>query len=130
MRCNCVEWETEESDMGTMSKRRIEDFGIDVRERIEQLRRGVGKKLDDVGAEVDAARPTSAIARGFERVASALPPAGWIALAGVALVGSVGLRLARRRSSAAFVAAWVPTFLVLGVRPRSTAPDVHPDELH
>lgn len=108
--------------MGTLSKRRIEDFGIDIKSRIEELRRGVGKKLDDAGSRIDEAhRPGSTIARGFERIASALPPAGWIALAGASVVGSLGLRLARRSTTASFVAAWVPTFLVLGLYPRSAA---------
>jgi hypothetical protein len=115
--------------MGTLSKRRIEDFGIDIKTRIEELRRGVGKKLDDAGTAIDDAhRPGSAIARGFERVASALPPAGWIALAGASALGSIGLRVARRATTASFVAAWVPTFLVLGLYPRSPAanlPDRH-----
>ncbi len=111
--------------MGTLSKRRIEDFGIDIKGRIEELRRGVGKKLDDVGTRIDDAhKPGTAVARGFERVAATLPPAGWIALAGASLVGSLGLRLARRSTTAAFVAAWVPTFLVLGLYPRSVAATV------
>lgn len=111
--------------MGTLSKRRIEDFGIDIKGRIEELRRGVGKKLDGVGTRIDEAhRPGSAVARGFERIASVLPPAGWIALAGASVLGSVGLRVARRSTTAAFVAAWVPTFLVLGLYPRSPAATV------
>jgi hypothetical protein len=129
MRCNHMEWVIEETNMGTLSKRRIEDFGIDIKSRIEELRRGVGKKLDDAGSRIDEAhRPGSAIARGFERVASALPPSGWIALAGASALGSFGLRLARRSSTASFVAAWVPTFLVLGLYPRT--PPVSPADRH
>lgn len=102
--------------MGTLSKRRLDEFGVDVKQRIEGLRRGVGKKLDDLGARVTpGSPPQGAFARGVARVSSALPASGWLALAVVSIAGSIGLKIARRHTGATFVAAWVPTFLLLGL---------------
>ena len=107
--------------MGTLSKRRIEDFGIDV----------VGKKLEGLVSHLGATRaPGTAVARGFAKIAGVLPPGGWLALAGATAISSLGMRLARRSTSAAFFAAWVPALLVLGIYPRTTAPEVDSEHLH
>jgi hypothetical protein len=111
--------------MGTLSKRRLDEFGVDVKQRIEGLRRGVGKKLDGIGARVTTStRPEGALARGFGKVSSALPTSGWLGLALASIAGSIGLKIARRHTGATFVAAWVPTFLVLGLYNTSKATPV------
>jgi hypothetical protein len=102
--------------MGTLSKRRLDEFGVDVKQRIDELRRGVGKKLDGMGARVtSSSQPQGALVRGVGRVSAALPASGWLALAVVSIAGSIGLKVARRHTGATFVAAWVPTFLLLGL---------------
>jgi hypothetical protein len=109
-------WKIEEIAMGTLSKRRLDEFGLDVKQRIEHMRRGVGKKLDDIGARVTTStRPEGKLARGFGKVSSILPSSGWLGLAVASIAGSIGLKIARRHSGATFVAAWVPTFLLLGL---------------
>jgi hypothetical protein len=102
--------------MGTLSKRKLDEFGMDVKQRIEAMRRGVGKKLDGLGARVTTStRPESRLSRGVARVSSALPSSGWLGLALASIAGSIGLKIAKRHSGATFVAAWVPTFLLLGL---------------
>lgn len=102
--------------MGTLSKRRLDEFGLDVKQRIEDLRRDVSKKLDGAGARAaPSSAPSGALARGVAKVSSALPSSGWLALAVVSIAGSIALKVARRHTGATFVAAWVPTFLLLGL---------------
>jgi hypothetical protein len=109
-------WKIEEIAMGTLSKRRLDEFGVDVKQRIEELRRGVGKKLDGIGARVTtSSQPEGPLARGFGKVSSALPTSGWLGLAIASIAGSIGLKLAKQHTGATFVAAWVPTFLLLGL---------------
>ena len=110
--------------MGTLSKRRLDEFGHDVKQRIDELRRGVGKKLEGAGARAaPSSTPAGALARGVAKVSSALPSSAWLALALVSIAGSIGLKVARRHTGATFVAAWVPTFLLLGLyHTNKTAP--------
>jgi hypothetical protein len=106
----------EDIAMGTLSKRKLDEFGLDVKQRIEHMRRGVGKKLDDIGARVTTAtKPEGRLSRGFGKVSTALPSSGWLGLAVAAIAGSIGLKIAKRHTGATFVAAWVPTFLLLGL---------------
>jgi hypothetical protein len=121
--------------MGTLSKRKLDEFGVDVKQRIEELRRGVGKKLDGIGARVTtSSRPEGPFARGFGKVSSALPPSGWLGLAVASIAGSIGLKIARRHTGATFVAAWVPTFLLLGLwnmhKARVPAASIDDHDLH
>lgn len=110
--------------MGTLSKRRLDEFGLDVNRRIDELRRGVSKKLDGAGARgAPSSAPVGALARGVAKVSSALPSSGWLALAVASIAGSIGLKIMRRHTGATFVAAWVPTFLLLGLyHTNKTAP--------
>jgi hypothetical protein len=102
--------------MGTLSKRRLEDFGADVRDRIENFRSSVGGKLDNLSAGAkSASRHEGTMTRALERVTAALPSTTWLALAGAAFVGSVALQGARRKHEALYVGLLVPSFLLLGV---------------
>lgn len=114
--------------MGTLSKRRLDEFGLDVKQRIDELRHGVGKKLDGTGARTGpGSKPAGALARGVAKVSSALPSSGWLALAVASIAGSITLKVMRRHTGATFVAAWVPTFLLLGLyHPDKTAPSSAP----
>jgi hypothetical protein len=93
--------------MGTLSKRPLRDFGIDIKERIEDFRSNVGGKLDAI----------------HDRAAAESHSAGalWFALAGVSLIGSLTLKLTGRQQTSLFVGQWVPTFLILGFHSRSNA---------
>jgi len=51
----------------------------------------------------------------IERVTAAIPSATWLILAGGAVVGSLVLRLAGKKSASTFVGEWVPTILMLGL---------------
>jgi hypothetical protein len=102
--------------MGTLSKRRLEDFGYDVKGRVERFRSTVGKKLDDISDDVeDSSRREGALTRGLEKVAAALPSTTWLAFAGASMVASVALQLMRKKHGALFMGVWVPSFLLLGV---------------
>ncbi|HTL36729.1 MAG TPA: hypothetical protein VL326_26525 [Kofleriaceae bacterium] len=102
--------------MGTLSKRRLEDFGVDVKGRVERFRSTVGKKLDDVTDEVDVKnRREGAFTRSIEKLSAALPSTTWLAFAGASAVASVALQLSRKKHGALFIATWVPSFLLLGV---------------
>lgn len=91
--------------MGTLSKRRLEDFGHDVKDRIEGIRASVGKKLD---AASNSALPLE----------TSKPSNVWVALAGLTFVGSLGLRFIGRSRAAGVLGSWVPTLLLLGLYDR------------
>ncbi len=105
--------------MGTLSKRGLKEFGIDVNDRIQDFRTNVGKKLDGIGAEPDEGKAQGAFSRRLERLTSALPKTTWLALAGASIVSAIALKVAKRHTSANFAAVWVPTFLVLGLFSKS-----------
>ena len=101
--------------MGTLSKRRLEDFGVDVKSHVEQFRSSVGKKLDHLAEEVGQTTREGPITRGLGRLAAALPSAAWLAFAGLAAATSAALQLSRKKHGALFTGLWVPSFLLLGV---------------
>lgn len=101
--------------MGTLSKRRLEEFGVDVRSHVERFRSTVGKKLDDLGEEVGHTTREGPITRGLGKLASAFPSTTWLAFAGVAAATSTALQLSRKKHGALFIGMWVPSFLLLGV---------------
>ncbi|HUS27205.1 MAG TPA: hypothetical protein VMZ53_01815 [Kofleriaceae bacterium] len=102
--------------MGTLSKRRLEDFGVDVKGRVERFRSNVGRRLDDMHHDVELkGRREGALTRALEKISAALPSTTWLAFAGASAVTSVALQLTRKKHGALFVATWVPSFLLLGV---------------
>ena len=103
--------------MGTLSKRPLREFGIDIKEKIEEFRSNVGGKLDELGARAraEAERDSAAIAKQIERLTTSLPSRTWLGLAGGSLVGSVALKLIGKNHMSIFVGQWVPTFLILGL---------------
>jgi hypothetical protein len=90
--------------MGTLSKRPLRDFGVDIKERIEGFRSSVGGKLDHL----------------HDRAAVEMHNAGalWFGVAGAAFVGSLALKLLGRGQASLFVGQLVPTFLVIGLYAR------------
>lgn len=102
--------------MGTLSKRHLREFGVDVKDRIGGLRSNVGGKLDELQARARSeAGHEGALTQGIERLTSALPSSTWLAFAGVALAGSLAFKAAGRKHTALVVGQWVPTFLILGL---------------
>jgi hypothetical protein len=51
----------------------------------------------------------------IDRLASAVPSATWLVLAGGSLAAALTLKLMRHHQAANFVGEWVPTFLLIGV---------------
>jgi hypothetical protein len=101
--------------MGTVGQN-IGEFGQDIEGRVGDLRSNVSDKVSDLGERVDEmsgreGRMTSRL----ERITSALPSTTWLALAGVSIFGSLGLKLFGNDKTANFVGQWAPTFLLLGV---------------
>ena len=102
--------------MGTLSKRRLEDFGVDVKGRVERFRSSVGRKLDDISDDVESKDGREgAFTRSIEKVTSALPSTTWLAMAGASMVASIALQLMKKKHGALFMGVWVPSFLLLGV---------------
>jgi hypothetical protein len=102
--------------MGTLSKRPLRDFGVDIRERIDDFRTSVGGRLDKMQSRVEpTSRHEGAVTKVIEKVAASLPSTTWLVLAGASLVGSIGLGVARRNHLSIFVGQWAPTFLILGL---------------
>ena len=93
--------------MGTLSKRPLRDFGIDIKDRIEDFRSSVGSKLDKLHDT-----KVSDVAQKVGVPPSALP---WFALAGASFVGALLLKAFGRNHLSLFVGQWVPTFVVLGM---------------
>ncbi len=102
--------------MGTLSKRKLEDFGADIRDRVQDFTSNVGDKLDDVAGRVSMqSQMEGHVTRAIERITSALPSSTWLALAGGSIVSSLALHLFDRKHAALFVGQWAPTFLMLGL---------------
>jgi len=101
--------------MGTLSKRPLRDFGLDLKDRIEDFRTSVGGKLDHLREP----GPT------HDR---ALALAPWFVLAGASFLGALALKALGRNHLSLLVGQWVPTFLLLGLyrdRERSTPANLH-----
>src|SRR6478735_9719585 len=77
--------------MGTLSKRRLEDFGLDVKQRIEHFRQHVGDRIEHITD--DAEVRGGDFLRQFEKV----PSSTWLAIAAGSLAGGLIL-LASGRS--------------------------------
>ena len=83
--------------MGTLSKRPLRDFGVDVRQdfRTSHREHAHGRKATD-----KLALPVST---------------PWLVLAGAAFAGAVALKAFGRNHLALFVGQWVPTCLLIGL---------------
>jgi hypothetical protein len=102
--------------MGTLSKRPLRDFGVDIRERIEDVRSRVGGRLDEMSTRAeDASRHEGAVTKAIEKLTAALPSTTWLVFAGASLIGAIALKAARRNHASLFIGQWVPTFLILGL---------------
>jgi hypothetical protein len=55
------------------------------------------------------------VAKAIEKQTAKIPSDSFLWLAGGAIVGSLGLRLMRRKNMSLFVGQWVPTILMLGL---------------
>lgn len=95
--------------MGTLSKRRLEDFGIDVKSRIEAFRTSVGHRIEHIAD--DAEVKGGDFLRHFEKV----PSSTWLAAAGGSVLGGLALGLLKRSHASIFVGMLAPTFLALGM---------------
>jgi hypothetical protein len=101
--------------MGTFG-RRIEDLGQNVSERVGDLRENVGDRLGDIRHRVgDLSKEEGALTQGIEKFTAALPSTTWLALAGVSILSSLGLKMFGKDKTANFVGQWAPTFLLLGI---------------
>ena len=98
--------------MGTLSKRRLSDFG-DFKERFEDFRNDVGHRIDDIRAQVNV----DSVTHGIERVS----PGTWFACAGAALIGASVLKAFGKNHASLFIGQWVPTFLILGLYGRRSS---------
>jgi hypothetical protein len=102
--------------MGTLSKRPLRDFGVDVRDRTDDFRTSVGRKLDQMQRRVESqSHREGALTKLVDKLTASLPSTTWLMLAGASLVGAIGLKIARRDHLSLFVGQWVPTFLILGL---------------
>ena len=102
--------------MGTLSKRPLRDFGVDIKDRIEDFRTSVGGKLDGMKGRAESeSRHEGRLTKAIEKVTAALPSTTWLALAGASMIGTVALKAAGRSHASILVGQWVPTFLILGL---------------
>jgi len=100
--------------MGTLSKRPLSDFGIeDVKQRLENLRTGVGHRIDDLRDQVNLKSKT--VTSGLDAVSSNT----WFLCAGASLVGSIVLKLLGKNHASLFIGQWVPAFVILGLHRRA-----------
>ena len=83
----------------------FEDFGKEAKSRISDLEQKLDEKSEREGE----------LTRRIEHVTAALPSTTWLALAGIGVVGSLGLKLFGRHRDAAYVATFVPALLICGV---------------
>ena len=95
--------------MGTLSKRRLEDFGIDLKSRVEAFRNNVGHRIEHITD--DAEVRGGDFLRHFEKV----PSSTWLAAAGGSLAAGLVLRMMRLNQASVFVGMLAPTFLALGM---------------
>jgi hypothetical protein len=95
--------------MGTLSKRRLEDFGYDVKGRIEAFRTNVGHRIEHITD--DAELKGGDFLRQFEKV----PSSTWLAAAAGSVAGGFVLRILRLNQASVAVGMLAPTFLALGM---------------
>ena len=72
--------------MGTLSKRPLSDFGVDIKDRIEDFRSSVGGRIDRLQDDVRKGR----------EVAATLPASTWFALAAGVVIGSLSTLVVMR----------------------------------
>src|SRR5690242_18780537 len=102
--------------MGTLSKRPLEDFGLNLKEKVEGVRHTVGGKLDELNKQSQVkSRKEGRLTRKLERVTAMLPSSTWLALAGASIAGAFGLRIAGRNHTALLVGQLAPTFMLVGI---------------
>lgn len=102
--------------MGTLSKRPLEDFGLNLKEKVDGVRHTARDKLDELGKQAQVkSRKEGHLTRKLERITAMLPSSTWLALAGASLAGAIGLRIAGKNHTALLVGQWAPTFLLVGV---------------
>jgi hypothetical protein len=112
--------------MGTLSKRPLRDFGIDIKERIDDFRSNVGGRFDRLHDRIQVEHgPASAFVRKLDKLTNALPASTWLALSAVSLAGALTLKLLRKHHLSVFVGQLVPTFLILGLYHRHRAAHDH-----
>lgn len=97
--------------MGTLSKRPLSEFGLDVKQRLEDLRNGVGNRIDDIRDQVNVKN----VGTGLDKVSSNT----WLVCAGASLLGSIVLKLLGRNYASLLVGQWVPAFLILSLHRRA-----------
>ncbi len=95
--------------MGTLSKRRLEDFGIDAKKRIESFRQQVGSRIEHMTDDVEVSG--NKLRHKIEKV----PSGTWLGLAGGSLAASLALKLLNRSHASIFVGMLAPTFVTLGL---------------
>lgn len=102
--------------MGTLSKRRLEDFGADIRDRVENFRTNVGSKLDDIASEAEMkSGEEGAFTSKVEKLTAALPSTTWLALAGGSIAAAIALKIAGRNHASLFAGMFAPSLLLIGV---------------
>lgn len=102
--------------MGTLSKRPLKDFGLNLREKADGVRHTVSGRLDQLDKQATAkSRNEGRFTRRLEHLTAALPSSTWLALAAASLAGAIGLRIARKNHTAILVGQFAPTFLLVGV---------------
>lgn len=99
--------------MGTIGKN-IEDVREFVGQRVGDMRMQVEDRLGDISRRAGSTTEGS-ITSKLERITATVPSSTWLSLAGVALVGSIGLRVFGKDRYAGIVSELVPTFLLIGV---------------
>jgi hypothetical protein len=99
--------------MGTLSKN-IDQFGNVINKRVGNLRTNVAHRFDDIAGKVEGISGGS-LTRAVEQITGALPPSGWMALAGVTLASSLGLNVLGKHRSATAAGQLTTTFLLIGI---------------
>ncbi|HSN27216.1 MAG TPA: hypothetical protein VLT45_13060 [Kofleriaceae bacterium] len=99
--------------MGTLGKN-IEDVREVIGQRVGDMRMQVEDRLGDLSRRAGST-DEGEITSMLERLTASLPSSTWLALAGVSLVGSIGLRAFRKDRFAGIISELVPTFLLIGV---------------
>ncbi len=102
--------------MGTVSKRPLAEFGVNLKEKVGGVRHTVGDKLDELGKQAQVkSRKEGPLTRKLERFTAMLPSSTWLALAGASIASAIGLRIAGKNHTAILVGQWAPTFMLVGI---------------
>jgi hypothetical protein len=95
----------------------IEEFAEPVEDpMVEEMREAMSERLEELESRTKHMTGREGrITRKVEHVTSALPSSIWLALAGIAMGGSLALRMSGRDKASDFVAQLAPTFLLFGI---------------